>query len=218
MTCYFKKLTVNGKFSKDKFVSLLDDMLSQAMIKCVHSSAIPSATCIFWKCFYCCNRKVCPWDKKGIYIYGHNKNVMYIGMTGKGKLTNTLCKRLRGRYFGADYNFDYAVMPQFHIASKCKDSLLAGEGVEGFKKDFKDEYDKICKSLGETRIKNARHFAAAGMDGVWFALLPVEEKAGGIEYLERNMIKQAQYYNRGHGISYCINGKRRYLLNVKHRI
>ena len=190
MTCYFKKLTENGKFSASKFKSLMDSLLcaGAGVLNCPQIIDTPTAQRIFWRCFYACDKSVYPWIMPGIYLFGHEGRIMYIGKTSKA-----LKIRLKGRYFGPDYDDGDRAMPQFHIASKCKDSLLAEEGIGGFKKDFKDEYDKILEHHSEIRIKNARHFAAAGMDGVWFALLPVsEEKAGEIEDLEHDMIKQAK--------------------------
>lgn len=211
---YFFEDHFNGyEVTEDSYKEFVERELLQPMIMpCTKDFRAIPARRIFWRGFYCCDRTICPWNKKGIYMYGDGHKVMYIGMTGKTE--ETLQKRLQIRYFKGEYTAprkgkDTKTIQQFIMAS-----IIHKDGIN----EFQNQYDKCFHNKRmQLRIRHAKQFAMTGMGGVWFALLPCMTKDYlMIKELEKALIIEAQLYNKERGISYDMKkGEQWYLLNSK---
>lgn len=203
----------NGtEISATRYADLIKDLLGHDMVRCPEYAKTLEgddivARRIHWECFYVCREQGqmlnYPWNKKGIYMHGHEAKVMYIGMTAK-----TFQERFEKRYFGPNKNCSWLGIPQFLIASRdeCVETLK-NKGVAGFR--------QMHPGCSITRIKHAEHFALAGMGDVWFALLPCKGDDAEVKEMEASLITQAKIENqkRGHTNIEC-----RFLLNESPKV
>ncbi len=126
----------------------------------------------------------------GIYLFGNSTGIpRYVGMTRK----QTLWKRLRGRYVhGKESQCQLAVDYQ---------SELTKRGLEGFPVELRE---KRRRTNTTARQRGAVEFAKNGIEGMWFALIPVADNSL-IPDLEANLISIANAWNNSHGHPPLIN-------------
>jgi hypothetical protein len=98
-------------------------------------------------------------DKRGVYIFGHEKIPLYIGKTVK----QTLFKRLNGRYlFGKN--------SQYELAKKHKTDILNWSEEKTIR-----ELKRMYKT-SRVRSIGVKAFVDYGIENIWFILIPIEDK------------------------------------------
>jgi len=144
-------------------------------------------------------------NSPGLYIFVTEDNkLLYLG-----KAEGALKKRLRQRYFGPKKETDNKRYAQFQIARNCE-QVLKEKGYIGLPQNIKEWYRKYTKKDGTVvRLKHAQELARCGINGIWFTVLPIEDKDC-IELLESKLINIANDWNLRKGYPD--------LLNTKHKL
>lgn len=126
----------------------------------------------------------------GCYMFGVGDRILYVGRTSQ-----TLWRRLRGRYFiGRKTQHAWAVEYE---------QQLIEHGIDGFPGDVVDQYKKSYHG-STVRLDGAVAFARAGVNDVWFHLLPT--RAGDIaETLEPLLIDSCNVWNARRGFDRMLN-------------
>lgn len=125
----------------------------------------------------------------GIYLWGAREQPLYVGMTG-----STFEKRF-GRYI-------WGKRSQCRLAARYEDDLIA-RGIDGFPDEVRGWYAKFAGS-STVRLDGAVAFARAGIDDIWFALMPADY-ADDVKTVEEALIPVAASWNREHGHPELLN-------------
>lgn len=165
---------------------------------------------------------------KGIYLFGTKNNIIrYIGITGKPSKTKRCFKRRLRRYIHSKstskvsqikFAEDYIKSIEYKNLIK-KFDVVRNKCSKGNMKicDIKKEYHKLLEDAAKDffiekylriyplRCKGAVDFALHGIDGMWFSILPVNDKH--IEPFEKKLIPIANIYNMKKGNLPLINDK-----------
>jgi hypothetical protein len=118
----------------------------------------------------------------GLYLFGSVAGVpLYLGMT-RGPLWTRLARRyVQGR------------RSQCQLAADYEHQLLA-RGLEGFPDEVRAWYRRSFRG-STVRLEGAITFARHGIEGIWFALLPIPDPDA-VRPLERRLIPVADAWNR----------------------
>lgn len=131
-------------------------------------------------------------DSPGLYLWGAREIPIYVGMT-----EGTFRRRFR-RYIWSERS-------QCKLAARYEGQLI-DQGIDGFPEEIREWYHRSFGS-STVRLEGAVAFARAGIEDVWFALLPAEDEDP-VKDVEEALIPVAASWNREHG--------RPELLNVQH--
>ena len=127
----------------------------------------------------------------GLYLFGSAAGIpLYLGMT-----TQTLWKRLSGRYLRGE-------------RCQCQLAVTHGEelrrnGVDGLPESVREWYRKGY-GTSTVRLEGAAVFARHGIDGIWVALLAMNDTPL-IKTLEQKLIPIANKWNIARGYEPHIN-------------
>lgn len=124
------------------------------------------------------------YESPGLYLFEHSRCPIYLGKT-----ENTLWRRLNGRYVGGESS-------QFNLAAKYSDSIRK-LGTRGFPLE-------IRAKLSTVRLDHAVALAKAGIDQIWIAIMPIEDR-NAVKPLERALIPIANQWNLEHGYERLLN-------------
>lgn len=140
----------------------------------------------------------------GLYIFCVEKtsgiNIpRYIGRYSSGHIRN----RLRQRHTGPS---DPSDIPSECELAAIHENDLMNNGIDGLPKDMRDRYEKKFGKGARARLKIAEDFANQGISGIWFAILPIEDRDN-IEFLEISLIKIGCKYNKEKNYPKLTNSK-----------
>ena len=129
----------------------------------------------------------------GVYLFGTSSGVpRYIGSTG-GKDASSACKESLGERLSDRYTKETnegSIPTQCHLAAECPLHLKQNR--------IKHVYKWIGKWLDDAsnpRLFGALDFAIHGIDGIWIAILPVQDPASVLP-LEKWLIPAGENWNR----------------------
>lgn len=128
-------------------------------------------------------------DSPGIYLWGARETPLYVGMT----------RSTFGRRFG---RYIWGKRSQCKLAARYEDDLI-GHGIDGFPGEVREWYERGYGS-STVRLDGAVAFAQAGIDDVWFALLPADD-ADNVKAVEEALIPVAARWNREDGHPELLN-------------
>lgn len=132
-------------------------------------------------------------DSPGIYLWGALGSPLYVGMT-------------RSAFQSRFQRYIWGKRSQCKLAARYEDDLIE-HGIDGFPDDVRDWYANFAGS-STVRLDGAVAFARAGIDDVWFALMPAD-RADNVKDVEEALIPVAASWNRERGHPE--------LLNVEHK-
>jgi hypothetical protein len=138
-------------------------------------------------------------NSPGIYLFGDAAAIpRYLGITCGRKTSGTFDKRMRRYLWG----------PKSQCAlAEAYERELCENGIDGFPLEVREWYRK---SYGNStvRLKGAVDFARHGIQGVWVALLPIQQREL-ISSIEEHLIPVANEWNLA----------RKYpsLINIQHK-
>ena len=172
---------------RQRFANLLDHLCNVA----IWDGQSSDARRILWSMGKLA-RKAFPADfsKPGLYLWGIDEHLLYIGITTK----QTLRKRLR-RYIGGGRS-------QCALA-QANEAALKTNGFAGFPQSQREWLG--LNPTYRSRFRGAVRFAEEGIDRIWFALLPHSSDPSHIESLEERLIPVADGLTVDHGFRPLLN-------------
>jgi hypothetical protein len=118
----------------------------------------------------------------GLYLFGSAGGVpLYLGMTRR-----PLWMRLWRRYL-------HGPRSQCQLAVDYERQLIS-HGLEGFPNEVREWYRRSFRS-STVRLEGAIAFTRHGIEGIWFAVLPIPDPTA-VRSLERRLIPLANAWNR----------------------
>jgi hypothetical protein len=128
-------------------------------------------------------------ESPGLYIWGTKRHPLYIGIT-------------RGSFRRRFKRYIWESQSQCNLAQKYGASLRS-KGIAGFPPEVRNWYAKNYRG-STVRLEGAVQFAKAGIESIWFALIPHASVAD-IRALERKLIRIGNEWNEFHSPGLLLN-------------
>jgi hypothetical protein len=146
--------------------------------------------------------------RRGIYMFGASPLVpRYVGETGKG--IRTFETRIFGRYMTKGGESRAKVLPQLLLAEKYE-AAIKEHGFAAFPDQLlKDWQQAFPKSKTPVLLLAAVDFVEHGLDGMWFTLLPLDDRSLR-RVLEKRLTETVNKWNAAHGYKPLCSGDHGY--------